>query len=108
MEYVGHDLLADGNCPAKSKFNMITDWVLPTTGAGLHSFVGLVMFYHRYAPYLKMRVKPLRILIKQYFRMNIPIMAWTVELIKLFEDIKISITSSPVLARYDTSKPTFF
>jgi len=107
VEYVGHDLLADGNCPAKSKFNMITDWALPTTGAGLHSFVGLVMFYHRYAPYLEMRVKPLRILIKQYFRMNIPIMAWTVELIKLFEDIKISITSSPVLARYDPSKPTF-
>ena len=25
VEYVGHDLLPDGNCPAKSKFNMIDD-----------------------------------------------------------------------------------
>ena len=60
VEYVGNDLLADGNCPAKSNFNMITDWTLPTTGVGLHSFIGLGMFYHRYASYLEMRVKPLQ------------------------------------------------
>ena len=107
VEYVGHDLLSNGNCPAKSKFNMIEDWSLPTTGTGLHSFVGLVMFYHRYAPYLEMRIKPLRVLIKKYFRSDIPLMAWTPTLITLFHDIKVSITSSPVLARYDPSKPTF-
>lgn len=67
LELVGQDLMADGNCPEKSKFNMITDWSLSTTGAGLHSFVGLVMFYDRYVPYLEIRVKPLRILIKKYF-----------------------------------------
>ena len=34
-------------------------------------------------------------------------MAWTPELIKLFEDMKVSITLSPILARYDPSKPKF-
>ena len=34
-------------------------------------------------------------------------MAWTQELIELFNDIKVCITSSPVLARYDPAKPTF-
>ena len=52
VEYVGHDLLPNENCPAKSKFNMIDDWVLPTTDNSLHLFVGLFMFYHRYVPYL--------------------------------------------------------
>ena len=33
--------------------------------------------------------------------------AWTPALIKLFEDIKVCVTSSPVIARYDPSKPTF-
>ena len=33
--------------------------------------------------------------------------AWTPALIKLFEDVKVCVTSSPVLARYDPSKPTF-
>ena len=34
-------------------------------------------------------------------------MAWSPALIELFDDIKVCITSSPVLARYDPSKPTF-
>ena len=34
-------------------------------------------------------------------------MEWSPDLIKLFEDIKICVTSSPVLVRYNPSKPTF-
>jgi len=47
-----------------------------------------------------------RQLLKQYFRQRIPLMAWSPSLIDLFQDIKVCITSSPVLARYDPSKPT--
>ena len=98
VEYVGHDLLADGNYPVKSKFNMIDDWNFSPTGGILHSFVGLVLFYHRYAPYLEMRLKLLQLLIQTYFRTTIPTMAWISYHINLFEDIQICITSSPVLA----------
>ena len=66
--YVGHDLLANGNCPAQSKFDIIKDWETPTTGSSLHFFVGLVMFCHQYAPYLEMCIKLLRRLLKPYFR----------------------------------------
>ena len=34
-------------------------------------------------------------------------MAWPPNLVELFRDIKLSITLSPVLARYDPGKPTF-
>ena len=34
-------------------------------------------------------------------------MAWSPDLIELFNDMKICITSSPVLARFDPSKLTF-
>ncbi len=106
-EYVGYDVLSSGNSPAQSKFDMINDWPTPTTGQSLHSFIGLVNFYHRFAPYLEIRMKPLRKLCKTYFRKAIPQLAWTPELIQLFADIKISITSGPILARYNTDKPTF-
>ena len=33
-------------------------------------------------------------------------MGWTTELIQLFEDLKVGITSSPVMSRFDPSKPT--
>lgn len=106
-EYVGYDVLSHGNSPASSKFDMINDWTLPTDGPSLHSFIGLINFYHKFAPYLEIRLKPLRKLCKKYFRKSIPFMEWTPELIQLFEDLKRCVTSSPVLARYDPNKPTF-
>ena len=107
VEYVGHDLTSAGNCPAQSKFDMINDWPIPTGGQSLHSFIGLLNFYHKYIPYMELRLKPLRLLERTYRRKQIPQMAWTKDLISLFEELKTAITSSPVLARYDASKPTF-
>ena len=44
---------------------------------------------------------------KVYYRKTIPIMAWTPDLITLFEELKVTLNSSPVLARFDPEKPTF-
>ena len=66
VEYVGHDVTNDGNCPASSKFSMINDWKIPERGESLFSFIGLINFYHRYAPCMEIRLKPLRKLLKQY------------------------------------------
>ena len=106
VEYVGHDILRNGNCPAQSKFNLINDWPLPASGQSLFSFIGLVNFYHRYAPYMEMRLKPLRTLVKQFYRKPIPKASWKPDLVLLFSNLKKCITSSPVLARFDSSKPT--
>ena len=65
------------------------------------------MFYLRYAPYLEMRIKPFRRIIKEYFRQPLLIMVWTPYLLQLFEDIKLAITTTTVLARYNPFKPTF-
>ena len=107
VEYVGVDIMKDGNAPAQSKFNMINNWKLPTSGQSLFSFIGLINFYHRYAPYFELKLKPLRKLCKRFYRKEIPQMGWTPDLITLFEELKTGITSSPVLARFDADKPTF-
>ena len=104
VEYVGHDITAEGNCPAKSKFNLVEDWKLPDSGESLHSFIGLINFYHRYIPYFEMKIKPLRRLEKVYRRSHIPLLAWTEETIRLFHQCKEDMTSSPVLQRYDPEK----
>ena len=75
VEYVGHDVTNDGNCPASSKFNMIDDWQLPEQGESLFSFIGLLNFYHRYAPYMEIRLKLLRKILKIYYRKTIPLVA---------------------------------
>ena len=45
VEYVGHNILKNGNSPASSKFDLINDWELPNTGQSLVSFIGLGKFY---------------------------------------------------------------
>ena len=53
FEFVGCDIMPTGNTTAASKYNLITDWKLPTIAAGLHSFVSLVNFYKRSVLFLK-------------------------------------------------------
>ena len=107
IEYVGHDITPDGNCPAESKFDLISDWPLPTNGQSLGSFIGLLTFYNIYCPFFEIRVKPLRALERQHHRKPIPAALWTPPLVDLWDELKISITSSPCLARYDSSLPCF-
>ncbi len=107
VEYVGHDLTSDGNCPAQSKFNLIHNWPLPTSGQSLHSLIGLLNFYHKYIPFMEIKLKPLRALERKFRRKSIPLIAWTTQLTTLFTEMKQAITSSPVLARFDMSKPIF-
>ena len=83
VEYVGVDVMQQGNTPAQSKFDKITDWVLPTSGQSLFSFIGLIIFYHHYAPYYEIRLKPLHRLCKKFYRQPIPVSEWTPELITL-------------------------
>ena len=39
IEYVGHDITPNGNCPAQSKFDLITDWPLPATAQSVSRFL---------------------------------------------------------------------
>ena len=54
-----------------------------------------------------MKIKPLRKFPKQYFCQPIPSLAWTQPLTQLFEDMKRSIATSPVLSRFDVFQLTF-
>ena len=75
VEYVGINLMRHGNTPAQSKFDMINHWTLPTSGQSLFAFIGLVNFYHRYAPYFEIQLKPLRRLCKRFYRKEMPMLA---------------------------------
>ena len=40
VEYVGHDILTNGNIPASSKFDLINYWPLPSSGQSLLHWIG--------------------------------------------------------------------
>ena len=106
VEYLGYYLLSSGNCPAKSKFDLITDWPIPVHGTSLLSFIGLCTFYNCFSPWFEVNIKPLRVLQRKYHRKAIPQSLWSKELRELFLLCKTNLTTSPVLARFDSNKPT--
>ena len=64
-------------------------------------------FYSRYCPWFETNIKPLRTLQREYHRQPIPILSWTPPLISLFNELKDHLVSSPLLLRYDITKPAF-
>ena len=107
FEFVGHDILPHGNTTASSKYGLIQDWKLPETAESLHSFISLCNFYNKFLPLFELKIVPLRRLCAQYNRKRLPNEVWTPELKTLFESLKDDLTSAPVLARFDSSKPVF-
>ena len=89
---------------AQSKFDTINDWKLPTNGQALLLFIGLVNFYHIYAPHFKVKMNPLCRFLIVFCKNPIPLMDWTPALIYLFDELKKGVTSSPVLAVFVPDK----
>jgi hypothetical protein len=71
------------------------------------SFVSLCSFYQRYVPWFEVGITELRRMVRRYSRKAIPIVEWTETRIALFDSMKEALTSSPVLAQFDSSKPVF-
>ena len=64
-------------------------------------------FYTCFSPWFEINLKPLRLLQRLHHRKDIAAASWTPEIRKIFDKCKKGITSSPVLARYDSDKPVF-
>ena len=77
IEYVSQNITPNGNCPAQSKFDLITDWPLPATSQSLGSFIGLVSFYNIYCPFFEIRIKLLRSLERAHHQFTLMIVVET-------------------------------
>ena len=66
-----------------------------------------VVFYNKFRPWFETNIKPLRRLQRKYHRKKIPIMSWSPTLIEIFGSFKSNLVISPLLFRYDSSRPTF-
>ena len=108
VEFIGHELTTSGTFSALSKLKLIKNWSLP-----LH-----VIYFYPLLAYLDSVTSIVLSLsiISTYFKKyntafignHIPIISWTPQLITSFYACKITLVSSPLLFRYNTSKLVFF
>ena len=107
FEYIGRDVLQAKNTTANYKYNLIKDWKQPEIGDDLRSFVSFCNLYTRFIPMFEIQYKSICDLYTRCGKGKIPASAWTQNLSGIFNSLKHSIVSFPLVARFDSSKPLF-
>ena len=106
-EFVGMDLLREGNAPAKSKYGAIMKLKKPILFGDLRMLIGFFGFYSRWIPWYEERIGPWREVIKKKPPVDVSkdeealLMAnlWQPPQDALLEYMKSAILSGPVLKR---------
>ena len=123
INYLGHEVAADGIRPAKDYVAIVAEWPFPKTVADVRVFLGKTGYYRRFLRDYARRAKPLSDLLggdfsdkgaavsaggtsRRKMEENTPVEA-TEERLAAFEDLKLALTEHPVLAypQFDSGSP---
>ena len=116
VNFLGHILSQRGMSPHPEKVAKIKDWPVPKTSKEVHSFVGLASYYRRFIPNFAKWAGPLHALIipavtqlkvRQGVLRKSELLEfkWSTECQEGFDNLKKALTSAPILAYPDYSKP---
>jgi hypothetical protein len=100
IQFLGHVLSAKGIAVDPSKVQDILEWKPLTTVNQVRSFLGLAGYYRRFIPDFSKIVKPITGLLKNDTKFD-----WSSKCEEAFEQLKVLLTTSPVLAQSDIEKP---
>ena len=114
-EFVGLDLLPEGNAPASSKYAAIRELSRPTLFGDLHMLIGLFGFYSRWIPWYEELIASWRAILKKKppvdtdpdTEARLLTELWTPKEDSLLHVMKEAILSGPVLKRPDWDRPFF-
>jgi hypothetical protein len=76
------------------------DWKPPTSVHQIRRFLGLAGYYHRFIPYFSWIAKPMTELLKKGVKFS-----WNEKCEEAFHTLRAHLTTAPVLAQPDTSRP---
>ncbi|UYV61191.1 K02A2.6-like, partial [Cordylochernes scorpioides] len=102
INFLGYEITQGTYKPHLTNTQVIGTIQPPTNVKTLQSFLGVANVYHKFIPHYAQLRSPLYILLKK----NIPF-KWTLECQKAFEDLKSSLTASPVLHIFKEDLPCF-
>ena len=100
VEYLGHQVDADGLHTLPNKVEAIVQAPEPENEQQLRSFLGLLNYYSKFVSNLATILHPLNRLLRHDVRWD-----WTQDCAKAFKEAKESLVSSRVLAHYDPKLP---
>jgi hypothetical protein len=100
VKFLGHTISQDGISVDPSKVQEVMDWKPPKSVHQIRSFLGLAGYYRRFIPDFSRITKPMTELLKKGVKF-----VWSEACEKAFHTLRQHLTSAPVLAQPNNSKP---
>ncbi|GBG74542.1 hypothetical protein CBR_g18953 [Chara braunii] len=100
ISFLGYIVTVDGLKPDPRKVAAVQDAPTPVTLTQVRAFLGLASYYRRFIKGFAGIVKPLTNLLKKEEQL-----IWTPECEAVFQALKEALTSAPLLARPDPTRP---
>jgi hypothetical protein len=100
VPFLGHVVSPEGIVVDPSKVKEVLEWKPPTTVSEVQSFLGLADYYHQFIPNFSKIMKPITELLKKGNKY-----LWSEACDEAFKHLNRLLTTSPVLAQPDTTKP---
>jgi len=100
LRYLGHVISEDGMATDPDKINVVLQWPVPQSVKALRSFLGLAGYYKRFVKHFGIISKSWTDLLRRG-----AVYVWTDIQDKAFSALKQALTTAPVLALLDFSRP---
>ena len=103
IEFLGHIVSGEGIKVDPRKVQVVQDWPVPNSVQAVRSFLGLANYFRRFIHAFATIARPLQWLTRKELKWSAA--TWTDECQTAFELLKAKLTSAPLLALPDFSKP---
>ena len=100
VKFLGHTISSEGISIDPSKVQEVMDWKPPTSVHHIRSFLGLAGYYRRFIPDFSRIAKPMTELLKKGVKF-----VWDDKCEEAFHTLRVQLTTAPVLAQPDNTKP---
>jgi hypothetical protein len=100
VKFLGHTISSDGISVDPSKVQEVMDWEPPTSVYQIHSFLGLAGYYCCFIPDFSKIAKHMTERLKKGVKFS-----WDQKCEDAFHTLRAHLTTAPVLAQPDVSKP---
>jgi hypothetical protein len=100
VKFLGHTISSEGISVDPTKVQEVMDWKPPTSVHQICSFLGLAGYYHRFIQDFSKIAKPMTELLKKEVKFH-----WNDKCEEAFHILRKLLTTAPVLAQPDSTKP---